>query len=332
MRLKNKALDWVHIANWRRDPTEATRENKEFEGVINRLAISSEVIFTKQAGVRIVFQPPVTLAKKEKGDIALFTVTDKMSCLSFSLPAGPMAFGGTCPASNLKKEKFVQLAKGAGRSSFSGQIKLGDRLPVNTKSLKKKNISGKYICDLCYAGKSRYAWDSNLLGQAIRKRWVMKTMGEDRFVEQMVGGLRSVLDYDPFLRGKLSATSYFRIHDSGDFFHPSYFLGWVQIARNFPEVKFWCPTRQWVFPPWRKLFKENFTPNLVLRPSALVFGTDAPMFPPTSGMAAGSTSSPKAMANHWQCPAYETVSGSYASACCRTCWDRPQDPVNYKAH
>lgn len=41
------------------------------------------------------------------------------------------------------------------------------------------------------------------------------------------------------------AQSTVRIHDSGDFFSPTYVRVWQEVARRMPHVKFWFYTRSW---------------------------------------------------------------------------------------
>lgn len=248
---------------------------------------------------------------------SLFTWTSKMSCPSFSIPAGPMENGGTCPAaraSSVEKEGSYQEFSPPLREMPAGQV---------------------YICSTCYAGKGRYLmYKSMSLGQVAKLRWTQKTLRSGTFSRRMSEAIASLQDPDVerILAAKLVSNKYFRIHDSGDFFNPDYYKAWIEVCHALPNVSFWAPTRQWVYAKWRELF-SNYPPprNLSLRPSALY--TSAPP-PVIKGMAGGSTSINGRMdAPIWNCPAYEgDEAHSCAAAKCRVCWSAPKKPVNYLTH
>ena len=247
---------------------------------------------------------------------SLFTWTSKMSCPSFSIPAGPIANGGTCMAS-----KPASIEKEGSYEEFSPPL--------------SEAGAEKFICSVCYAGKGRYLmYKSMSLGQVAKLRWVEKTLKSGTFVRRMSEAIASLQDEDVerVLAAKLVSNRFFRIHDSGDFFSAEYYKGWVEVCYSLPNVRFWAPTRQWVYAKWRELF-SNYPPpkNLSLRPSALF--TSAPP-PKISGLASGSTSVNGRMdAPVWNCPAYEGPEDhSCAAAGCRVCWSAPQKPVNYLTH
>lgn len=65
-------------------------------------------------------------------------------------------------------------------------------------------------------------------------------------------------------------SSYFRIHDSGDFFLPEYVDEWTQVGKEMPYVRFWAPTKAWVLPDILPRLREfNRLPNVTIRPSGL---------------------------------------------------------------
>ena len=161
-------------------------------------------------------------------------------------------------------------------------------------------------------------------------------------MDEMSEAIGRALGDDKLMLSKLAAGNYFRIHDSGDFYGSgagrfAYFDAWVQVILRFPQVRFWAPTRMWVFPDWRAHMIGAFQSlgqklsNFALRPSALIYGTRAPMI---HGLPAGSTAAsiPMEPMGHWDCPAYKSLEGSCVGSCCRTCWDRPDVPVNYHVH
>lgn len=248
---------------------------------------------------------------------SLFTWTSKMSCPSFSIPAGPVENGGTCPAS-----KQASIEKEGSYEKFSEPL---SEIPEGEK----------FICSVCYAGKGRYLmYKSMSLGQVAKLKWVQKTLRAGTFSRRMSEAIASLQDQDVerVLAAKLVSNKFFRIHDSGDFFSPDYYKAWVEICYALPEVRFWAPTRQWVYAKWRELF-SNYPPprNLSLRPSALFTSAPPPII---RGMAGGSTSIDGRMESPvWNCPAYEgDEEHSCAAAGCRVCWTAPQKPVNYLTH
>lgn len=252
--------------------------------------------------------PPLDLqgVSVDIGRVQLFTNTTKMRCASFSLPAGPPKIGGTCPAA----------AKGAR----------GD---------------AHFVCFGCYATAGNYLLPSVQASQRVRLAWVRRALDEGIFAEEMAAALgvflarpRRASMLGPrgvppvFLNGR-----YFRIHDSGDFsWYPrmAYADAWASIARRFPAVRFWAPTRDWVFRGASSALAGR-PENFVVRPSALRVGDPSPAMP---GLDAGSTVDPRALpaAGVHDCPAYRSAGHSCESAGCRACWDHPAVAVNYAPH
>jgi Gene product 88 len=186
------------------------------------------------------------------------------------------------------------------------------------------------ICDGCYAQKGRYVMPNVSSAQRVRFDWAKKCLrtpaGEDEFVDALTSAIRA------------AGNTYFRGHDSGDFFCPAYVDLWARICAALPEVTFWFPTRT-----WRALTdqrssattKRNWAlaltalcalPNVRVRPSALMFNAPAPLVRNLiPGMAAGTT----ARDEGFNCPAAHqgNVCGT-----CRTCWDAPDTSVSYHRH
>jgi len=182
------------------------------------------------------------------------------------------------------------------------------------------------ICGSCYAQKGRYVMANVANAQDVRFAWVrecMKTQeGQDAFVATMVAAITE------------AANTYFRGHDSGDFWSPAYVRSWVRICQALPEVKFWFPSRT-----WRVLVKDGITeytkqewalalselaslPNVKLRPSALFFNAPAPRIP---GWAGGTT----ACDEGFNCPAAQqgNICGD-----CRVCFEEHDTEVSYHRH
>jgi hypothetical protein len=253
--------------------------------------------------------------------VSVFTNTTKMRAGSFSLPAGPPKVGGTCPAA---------AARPAGVAERD------------------------WICHGCYATTGNYQLPSVQTAQLVRRAWVWAALSDGTLVEQLDAALRVFLAHPrrAVVLGPDGKThrvelhpGYFRLHDSGDFSWagPEYALAWFEVCRAFPEVLFWAPTRDWIFGPMREVFRRR-PHNLALRPSALTVGADAPS---ASGMSAGTTVMERAgeLVAHdcatgghpspeqlWDCPAYRCEGHSCETASCRTCWDKPDVPVNYAPH
>lgn len=254
----------------------------------------------------LVLNPPLVVSGKEIGRIKLFTATTKMRCPSFSLPAGPPRAGGTCPA--------AATAPGVG-------------------------LASSFVCYGCYATTGNYVLPSVQAIQRVRAGWVVQMLRSGTLAEALAWAfyqyrlnprsLSAIAPGESRARSVPLDHNYFRIHDSGDFWREDYLAEWTEVARRFPEVKFWAPTRQWVFPKWRAIYaRPRAAANLVLRPSALHLDDAAPR---VQGLASGSSVGPS-VEGAWDCPAYRHDEHTCASAGCRVCWERPQTAVNYKPH
>jgi hypothetical protein len=253
----------------------------------------------------LVLDPPLVVSGKEIGKIKLFTATTKMRCPSFSLPAGPPREGGTCPAAST--------APGAG-------------------------LASSFVCYGCYATTGNYVLPSVQAIQRVRAAWVVSMLRARTLAEALSWAfyqyrlnpraLSAIAPGESRARSVPLDHGYFRIHDSGDFWREDYLHEWSEVAARFPDVRFWGPTRQWVFPKWRAIYARPRAGNLVLRPSALHLDDPAPRVP---GLASGSSVGPS-VDGAWDCPAYRHDEHTCASAGCRVCWERPDVPVNYKPH
>lgn len=110
-----------------------------------------------------------------------------------------------------------------------------------------KSATGKLICPMadscvkfCYARKGAYVWSN--VKPAFEKRYELSKT--DQFVSKM---------YDEIVKKK---PDYIRVHDSGDYYSRKYLHKWLDLARLFPEVKFYSYTNM------VQLFKEiDLPPN-----------------------------------------------------------------------
>jgi hypothetical protein len=101
--------------------------------------------------------------------------------------------------------------------------------------------SGKITCPfagsclkLCYAKRGMYRFGN--VERALTKRY--EASKEDNFVQTITDELAKV---------KKDKQIYIRIHDSGDFYSPSYFNKWLTIARLNPSVRFYAYTKSHSF-------------------------------------------------------------------------------------
>jgi hypothetical protein len=326
----------IEMAHW----GAALEKRRKFTDVLKKRIQGQEMVLSPELGPILPVVPPLmkgeaAISADSISRIKVMTFTSKMSCASFSLAAGPMASKGTCLQADLSVEEFVKrsadVEREGGFTDAATVAQIGHRGPTGKKSIDSSHVPGLFICDLCYAGKGNYArLDSVQIYQIAHRIWVDRALERGSFVQEMTAAIKNLLANDKLMRENLASSSHFRIHDSGDFFSIPYMLGWFEVCRQLPDIQFWCPTRMWPAPQFRAVMK-GVPRNLALRPSALVYGVSAPM---VQGLAAGSTSSPGALAarGHWDCPAYMSLEGSCAGSCCRTCWDRPEVPVNYLVH
>ena len=126
--------------------------------------------------------------------------------------------------------KLQKTAKEFGVKIFNFSIPAG-----NDKA------SGKITCPfagsclkLCYAKKGAYRWGN--VERALSRRY--EASKEADFVERITDELNKV---------KKDKQVYIRIHDSGDFYSPAYFIKWLEIARLNPSVRFYAYTKSHSF-------------------------------------------------------------------------------------
>ena len=101
--------------------------------------------------------------------------------------------------------------------------------------------SGKITCPfagscfkLCYAKKGNYNFGN--VQRSLTNRYEISK--QENFVELITNELSKV---------KKDKQIYIRIHDSGDFYSPSYFQKWLEIARLNPSVRFYAYTKSHSF-------------------------------------------------------------------------------------
>lgn len=102
-------------------------------------------------------------------------------------------------------------------------------------------LTGKITCpfagsclSICYAKKGMYRFGN--VERALSKRY--EASKQENFVDRITWELSRV---------KKDKQIYVRIHDSGDFYSPTYFQKWVEIAEQNRDVRFYAYTKSHSF-------------------------------------------------------------------------------------
>jgi hypothetical protein len=205
--------------------------------------------------------------------------------------------------------------------SYGWSLPAGKACPASKATITRHGSAA--ICDSCYAKGGNYLFPNVRRSLDARMSFVvdsLKADNGDTFVRTMI---------DMVSRAVKVTGPYFRIHDSGDFFHPLYVDCWRRVAEALPDVRFWAPTREWLRPMMRpSLEKLAALPNVTIRPSAEALEHPAPVVP---GLACGSAVSVGDIAGHRTCPATTDIPQCDAHGC-RACWDMPLTPITYRLH
>lgn len=263
-------------------------------------------------------------------EASFYSETSKMSAPSWSIPAGPPAIGGSCAAAELFKNSGAY-----NRALTQGEV------------AQEPAVQKNWICAYCYAGKSNYMHRTSQYTQMARLIWLKGTIearGVEGAADLMASALAAHMGNAKYREKMGESTKFFRIHDSGDFtLAPDTYTMWCLVASQLPDIRFWAPTRNWVFPKFNELVRRSPPPaNMTVRPSALHFGDPAPVI---MGYSAGSTAhAPTADPTKngqadWECPAYKHGGHSCAGAGgpkgekdCRFCWTYQEQAPSYRSH
>ncbi len=185
------------------------------------------------------------------------------------------------------------------------------------------------ICGQCYALRGNYTFKNVIKTGTDRLEWVRANLSNGEFVRVITNAIRF---YYPTEQGL------FRIHDRGDFFSNEYILAWYEIVKQFPGIKFWVPTREWIFPHKREALRKLASlPNITVKPSALLFGGMAEP-EATAGLDASSgvckTEAEAAALGFAVCPAsIKANPSSCVENACFKCFDKGNKiPVAYLKH
>lgn len=297
------------------------------------------------------WNPP---ASPDARRFSLLSWTSKMGCPSFSLPAGPIETGGSCPGA-------------AGGQTIVPRPKLLASADLVRKFVGRPVRLQQAVCQYCYAEGGQYGTAGVQFAQAVTYAWTLSALQDGSFVDVMVHAIENA-DYK-LDGGKVDKNVYepetfpgrfFRWHDSGDIFSPKHLEALVEIARRCPTIHFWAPTRIWATTWGVRRVNEiaegpgGWPPNFALRPSAYVVNDPPP--DPTllgPGWTAGSVVfNPEGLVQpltreaaliDWQCPTYALGDDETASCRnaprpdgqglgCRACWLEKQAVVNYLLH
>lgn len=188
------------------------------------------------------------------------------------------------------------------------------------------------ICGKCYALRGHYQYPVVKRTGNERLKWVRDSIDADGGSEFIAELCRQIKAKYPF------GVGVFRIHDRGDFFNVGYINAWYEIVKQFPNIKFWVPTREWALPHKREALRKLATlSNVTVKPSALTFNS-IPCPEATEGLDAASgvcDSIEIAQRLGFQvCPS--TIKGN-AKTCgeneCFKCFDKSvKTPVAYLRH
>jgi hypothetical protein len=225
--------------------------------------------------------------------------------------------------------RVTLLSDASKMPSLSFSLPAGESCPWALYDNVAQGVVGT-ICGSCYAQKGRYVMPNVANAQAVRFSWVRTCLrtaeGTDAFVSTMVSAITD------------AGNSYFRVHDSGDFFCPAYVDAWARICAALPEVTFWFPTRTWRVLTHPKTSAQTKSVwalaltglcslgNVRVRPSALFFNAPAPM---VRNLIPGCSAGTTARDEGFTCPAASTGN---TCGTCRTCFDSPETAVSYHRH
>lgn len=208
---------------------------------------------------------------------------------------------------------MVKLSKTSKLGTYSWSLQARETCPGSVDS----NGNTVPACAGCYAVGGFYHMPNVIKVRADnRQQWQA-----DTFVTDMISALRH--------------EKYFRLFDSGDFYHVELVKKWFEICEALPEVKFWIPTRSHKVAKlalW--IHKLAALPNVTVRYSAdSIDGTyDAALH----GSVIYSSNDQLdirdvASGMVYPCPAYTEEHGGKCLDC-RKCYDKQTPVIAYKAH
>lgn len=230
---------------------------EKLEGVDLRLDIHPQGKDNDWGGdPAILFNKPITV--RHGGNplsligVCLITSTSKMGTGSLSIPAGPVALGGTCPASKLPEEAL-------GEGTLKDQV-----------------------CRKCYALKNNYAYELPQMYQAARWEWIQQSIakfGVGRTAKKLAEAIKAYYANTKARRRGGEHPAYFRVHDSGDMSTRKYWDVWTRVVELCNPIRFWIPTRMPWIPAWSQVMSKFENKRMALRPSGYHFNLPPPEIP-----------------------------------------------------
>ncbi len=260
----------------------------------------------REGNTTAAWSPPATPSAKQ---VEVLSWTTKMGCPSFSLPAGPIETGGSCPG-----------AKGGQSIVPLSNLQAGQRAVTAVTGEPVRLYQA--ICQFCYAEGGQYATGGVQVAQVLRYIWTRDAASDVKrtatgvafgpkaraWIEAMVyaidnadflldGGKVAKLEYPPERPrpGSRKKQRFFRWHDSGDIFSEAHLAMIKEVCNRLPDITFWAPTRCWATTWGVAAVNEINGPaeqsNLVIRPSSFHVNEGPPSREKLGiGWAEGSTS------------------------------------------
>jgi hypothetical protein len=180
------------------------------------------------------------------------------------------------------------------------------------------------ICNGCYALIGRYNLNQVQIAQWERFKWTKECLKDKNKKIEWINILINAIK-DKSING------YFRVHDSGDLFHPDYILMWYEVCKRLSHIKFWFPTRSYLSKNkvWKDAFKKLCgLKNVYVRPSSINYNDHPPklkLFADGTTVVLNTQSS-----IGYLCP--KTVNhNSCSDNSCRKCWSK-SDHISYLVH
>ncbi len=208
---------------------------------------------------------------------------------------------------------MVKLSKTSKLGTFSWSLQARETCPGSV------DTNGETVpaCAGCYATFGNYAFPNVKKVRADnRQQWQ-----HDNFVSDMISALRH--------------ERYFRLFDSGDFYHVELVKKWFAICEALPDTKFWIPTRSHKVAKlalW--IHKLAALPNVAVRYSAdTIDGTYDAALHGSVIYSCNSQLDIRDVASGmvFPCPAYTEEHGGKCLEC-RNCYDKQTPVIAYKAH
>jgi len=212
---------------------------------------------------------------------------EKMACPAFSLPAGGLLTGGSCPGADAAQTVTPVAQRSARLESHPDGHYLRARAPGGVAVPMREGLT---ICSRCYAevqGAS-FTRTNNQFRVVLCYWWLRQSLAARRMdwlVDIFVDSIKHLS-----FGSERHRIQPIRLHDSGDFFSADYAEMWCRVADRLavemPAVVLWAPTRTWAQGGWSEFWTKRLgalaslrtigRPNLVIRASGYNFGDAAP--------------------------------------------------------